>query len=601
MMITPIPDTSANAIRWDLSELFLGPEDPKISVILTEISTQAQAFSDRYKSKIYTLSVTELKQAYQDLEALLTPFYKVSQYGHLVYATDTANDIVKRLVARTEQVGSDVSNLIVFFRLEIGQLSQARVDEALKTPIFSDYAYSLSQARKNAKYNLAENVEQVISIKDLSGVKAWCKLYEELTSSFQFSFEIDGKIKTMNGSELRALRQHHDPEVRGRAMRCFYQRYEENSLTITQIFNSVLKDHGLEGKLRGYTSPIASMNTHNDLPDEAVEALHAVTTESYALVQRYYKLKASLLHLPDLTLADIYAPLPQSNRQFTYDQAKQLVLDGFNAFDEEFYGFARDMFDKNRIDAPVTPTKRGGAFCSSSTPDLEPYVLLNFLGRPRDVMTMAHELGHAIHDRFCSIQPLTNYHPILPLAETASVFSEMIVTDLLLKQEQDPVAKQALLTDKLEDIFATSHRQNMFSSFEQTAHKASEKGLISTSEFCDMYEIELKKMFGDSVRYTPEYRWEWSSIPHLVEVPFYVYAYNFGNLLVMALYQHYREEGPSFIPKLKTMLRMGSSKSPLEITAKVGINIQDPAFWRKSFALIEDMLVQLETLVTENK
>jgi len=339
------------------------------------------------------------------------------------------------------------------------------------------------------------------------------------------------------------------------------------------------------------------MNIHNDLDDEAVEVLHEVTTESYFLVQRYYKIKSKLLGLEHQTLADIYAPLPQSTRQYQFHEAKETVLQGFSQFDEEFYQMAKLMFDENRIDAPVNPTKRGGAFCSSSTPDLHPYVLLNYLGRQRDISTIAHELGHAIHDQFCSKQTLFNYHPILPLAETASVFSEMLITDLLLKNETDKLSRQAILTDKLEDIFATSHRQNMFSHFEMTSHNAISSQLLSSEELCHMYMNELQKMFGDSVEYTDEFRWEWASIPHIYSVPFYVYAYNFGNLLVIALYQQYLDEGKAFIPKYKQFLSKGRSISPVEITGMIGVDIKKPDFWRQSLTYIEGLIDELDSLI----
>jgi len=401
----------------------------------------------------------------------------------------------------------------------------------------------------------------------------------------------------MNGSELRALRYHPKQDVRCEAMTCFFSRYEEQKLAVTHAFNHIVKDCAIEREIRGYKSPISVRNVQNDLDDKVVQVLHEVTQESSHLVNRYYKLKARLLGLERFTLADIYAPLPQSSTSFTWEQATDLVLRGFQNFDPTFHEMAKKMFDENRVDAPVTASKRGGAFCSSSTPDVAPYVLLNFLGKQRDVSTMAHELGHAIHDMYCSKQNLFNYHPILPLAETASVFSEMIVTDLLLKEQTDKTSKIALLTEKLEDIFATSHRQNMFSFFEQTIHAQIEKGLMSTTELCETYQSSLESMFGDAVTYTPEYQWEWSTIPHLVESPFYVYAYNFGNLLVMALYQSYLEEGAAFIPKFKELLSLGSSKSPVAITQVVGVDITDPNFWRKSLVYTEHLIDELESLI----
>jgi oligoendopeptidase F len=380
-------------------------------------------------------------------------------------------------------------------------------------------------------------------------------------------------------------------------MEMFFTRYSEHSLTITHLYNSIVKDHGIEAGLRGYSSPVSTMNSHNDLDDAAVQALNDVTTESYSLVQRYYVLKRRLLGLDKMTLADIYAPLPEASRSYDFATAKDLVLDAFGSFDADFQKHASDMFSENRIDAPPIPGKRGGAFCSSSTPDLKPYVLLNYTGKVRDVATMAHEIGHAIHSLYSRKQNLLNFHSILPLAETASIFSEMVLTDHFLKQETDPGVKISLISNKLEDIFASSHRQNMFSRFELQSHDRINSSLQGAEDLSELYSQELQMMFGDSVDQPEIYRWEWSSIPHIFNVPFYVYAYNFGNLLVLGLYQKYLEEGEGFKHNYKRFLSMGSSASPGDITKIVGVDTRDPAFWRSSLAYIEKLIDTLEELV----
>ncbi len=589
--------TGAENIRWDLHELFSGIDDPKIETVLDEGKSKAEAFVGKYRGELGKLSPAELAGAYEELENISGPLYNVSQYVNLLYAVDTTDDKIKALVAKVEQSASTTSNLLVFFSLELGSLTDEQFAVFEGADDLSNYAYKIAKLRKNAKYNLSEKEEQIINLKDLNGSSAHQKLYNDLTSSFSFEFEMDGKVQTLTGDQLRALRQHPDKDVRQRAMKLFFSRYEDNALIINHLYNSLVKDHGIEVGLRGFKHPISTMNTGNDLSDEAIQALNDVTTESYTLVNRYYKLKAKMLGLEDMTLADIYAPLPDASKFYDYETSKALVLEGFKSFDDDFHAMAKAMFDENRIDAPVEPAKRGGAFCSSSTPDLKPYVLLNHTGKVRDVSTMAHELGHAIHAMLSSEQNLMNYHSILPLAETASIFSEMVLTDDLLKKESDVEVKKSMLSGKLEDIFASSHRQNMFSSFEIASHAAINDQLQSPQDLCELYTTELKKMFGDSVKFTPEYAWEWSSIPHIFNVPFYVYAYNFGNLLVFALYQQYLEEGESFKPKYKQFLSMGSSASPADITALVGADINHPDFWRKSLRYIESLIDQLEDLV----
>ncbi|RAP32403.1 peptidase M3 [Candidatus Marinamargulisbacteria bacterium SCGC AG-414-C22] len=589
---------SAQHIIWDLSDLFNDINDPEIKKICTESPVKAEKFAQKYKDKINTLSAKNLTKAFQEYEEILLNIYKLSQYSSLNSAIDTQCDDYKALRSTIDSLSSSVSNTLVFFSLEIAQLSKEHITHLDLTNSCKNYYYYITEQQKNVTYKLSEDAEKIATIKNISGKNGYKKLYSELVASFEFEFKIDGKIEKLNGTQLRNLRYHHDAKVRRSAMKTFYKRYEDNQLIILHIFNNLYKDFNSEREHRGYKTPISVRNIGNNLSEKAVDNLHNVTTESNSLVQRYYKIKAHILDLPDLSLADIYAPMPDSNTTFTYDEAKSIVLEGFKAFDDDFYSYAKAMFDENRIHAPVLPKKRGGAFCSGYTPDIKPYVMLNFMGKPRDVSTMAHELGHAIHDMFASKQTLINYHPILPLAETASVFSEMVITDLLLKKVSDNKTKQVILTEKLEDIFATSHRQNMFSCFEKDAHALATNQLPTIQDYCNIYKKQLKTMFGTAVKIPTEYQWEWSTIPHFIDFPFYVYAYNFGNLLVMALYQQYKEEGKAFIPKLKKCLAAGSVTDPKTITRYFDVDIEDPSFWRKSIVYIESLITELEQLVT---
>jgi len=582
-------------IRWNLTDLFNGTDDPKINESLALSSDRAVAFKHKYKSKINELTSFDLNHAYTELIEVFEPIYRVHQFGSLSLSTNTSDDDVKSLSSRIEEKLSSISNKILFFNLELAERDDLETLEDM--PGLEDFKYNLNQAHKTKQFNLSEKEEQLINLKALTGKSAFKKMYSEYTSSFIFEFELDGEVKKLTGAELRALRQHSDPDVRHRAMDTFLTKFKKNKLIFTHVYNDIIKDYNIDRSLRGYPSSINVMNVNNDIKDKAVNALIDVTTESNTLVQRYYKLKRKMLGLNELTLADIYAPLPNSNKTYTWNEAKKLVLDAFASFDDEFYILAKSMFDFNRIDGPSVPNKLGGAFCLSSTPDLKPYVLLNFTGKLKDVSTMAHELGHAIHAMLSTSQHLFNYHPIMPLAETASVFSEMILTDKFLKEMDDKETKVSLLTSKLEDIFATSHRQNMFSRFEVKIHKIISERLMSSDELCEAYREELEEMFGDSVVYSEIYNWEWASIPHLLNVPFYVYAYNFANLLVIALYQQYLDEGDVFVPKFKTFLGSGSSASPSELTKKMGIDINNPDFWRQSMKYIEGMIDQLEELL----
>lgn len=590
---------SAKDVRWELSGLFSGVDDAAIPGVLSGTLEMAREFQDAYKGKLGDLNSEELLGALVNKEGFLKPFYRLGQFVNLVYSVDMSDDEVKGLLAKVEETGAEISNLLLFFGLEFGQLPVAkyREFESAFDGVLERYSYGLAQTYEKAKYRLSEKEEQMVNLKDLTGSEAMVKIYEELTADFEYMFEIDGNLEKMNGSQLRALRQHEDQDVRQRAMSLFYTKYDENKLVITHLYNNIVKDFNTERKLRGYESSISVMNIGNDLDSKAVDLLHEVTSASNHLVNRYYKLKRKILGLKEMTLADIYAPMPESNKTYSWEEASGMVLESFKRFDSEFYELAKRMFDEKRVDAPVEPKKRGGAYCSSSLPEIGPFVFLNYMGRPRDISTISHEFGHAIHAFFSEDLPISSYHAILPLCETASVFCEMLLTDYIREVETEKSAKIALLTGVLEDMFATSHRQNMFSCFEMKAHEKIGEGLMTTNELCDLYYSGLKEMFGDSVDYTEEYKWEWATIPHIFNVPFYVHSYNFGNLLVLALYQQYLEEGEGFIPKLKMMLSLGSSVSPQEICEVVGVDITDRGFWEKSLLYVEGLIDELEGLV----
>ncbi len=588
----------AENIRWDLSDLFDSPKDHRIQTILKDSVKASKSFRENYSGKIASLNASQLRQAYDALVEIYTPVYKVSQYANLLLSADTSDPEVKQLVAKVDEVFSTVSNDLIFFDLELGKIPEEKFEQFKDDDVLGEFRYSFIRTREMAKHQLSEGEERINTLKNITGKTAFKNLYGEFTSSFEYEFDVDGNIRKYTGDEMRALRYHPDANVRRRAMETFFKKYEENKIVFTAIFNSIFKDYNILKNLRGYSSPINVRNTENDLDDNVVEMLIQVTTESNKLVNRYYNLKKKLLGLDKITLADIYAPLPESDKAFTWDESKELVLQAFQSFDDDFHTKAKLMFDNRRIDGPIVKNKRGGAFCSSSTPDLPPYVLLNFTGKVRDVSTMAHELGHAIHSMYSQRQNIFNFHPILPLAETASVFSEMILTDMLLNTISDDNLKISLISTKLEDIFSTSHRQNMFTRFEITAHDQVEDHLLTAEELCTIYRKELEIMFGDSVEYSDEYRWEWSSIPHMINVPFYVYAYNFANLLVLSLYQQYLEDGEDFIPRFKEFLSMGSSARPTEIIAIMGQDISDRNFWQKSIIYIESMIDKLEALIS---
>jgi oligoendopeptidase F len=442
----------------------------------------------------------------------------------------------------------------------------------------------------------------LLSKRDLTGKLAIQRIYQELTSSFKFTVTVKGERKVMNGEQVRSLRESTDSRLRARAMKQYFGKYTENSLVITNVFDTLLKDHQIECELRHVDEPMGLRNLDNELDAEIVNTLSDVTRDNTDIVERYYTLKARLLNSKKLTLADIYAPISAKPRRYTWNDARTIVLDAYAKFDQRAHDIIQEFFDKNWIDGRTLPNKTGGAFCTFNLPGAHPWVMLNFTGAGRDVETMAHELGHGMHGILSAKQTAVNRDAILPLAEVASVFGEMLVTDYLLGRMKDPEEKIALYCSKLESAFATTFRQNMFHRFETRTHGLIADHQLSTDELRSIYHEELVNMFGDSVTIPAHYDMEWAIVQHMFLWPFYVYAYNFAQLVVLSLYQKYLEEGEKFKPVYYRILETGSAMTPAQILGLAGIDPRDKTFWQKGFDFMRTHWVEpLEKLVSERK
>ena len=414
------------------------------------------------------------------------------------------------------------------------RLSSLPVEKLEEFKSLENYSHVVERIIDEKEHTLPEEAEKVLSALSISRRDAAADTYEKLVSSYVF--EIDGKELT--GEEVRSLRYQKNGNLRKRAMRVFFERYRKDSLVIENLYNTVVKDWDTEARLRNYDSPISMRNSKNEVDDEIVQKLIDITTENYYIVEEYYNWKSRFLG-EELTPADVYAPISDVDRKYSFEDAKRIVLEAYYRFSSEAGKIVESFFKENRIDAFPSLGKTGGAFCSYNVPNGKPFVLLNFTSKIRDVMTMAHELGHGLHGTLSSKQTLLNYHTPLTMAEVASVFGEFLVFDKL-KKELSGDERRAFVASKLEDIFSTMFRQNMFVRFEIRAHDlVSKDGFASFDDLSRIYSEELSKMFGKSVRITKEYHDEWSSIPHFFFAPFYVYAYNFANALVIALYKRY--------------------------------------------------------------
>jgi oligoendopeptidase F len=496
---------------------------------------------------------------------------------------------------RIEQLLTDVQNRLLFFPLWWKALDDEPARRLVEAS--GDDAYYLETLRRFKPYTLSEAEEKVINLKDLNGANALNTLYSMITNKFTFKLEVDGEDKEMTRAELMNYVQGPRSELRAAAYQELYRVFGEQSAVLAQIYNHIVRDWRSENvTLRGHDSPIAVRNLANDIPSPVIDTLLQVIKENVGLFHRYFRWKAGVLGLEKLRRYDIYAPVSESEKAYPFDWSASLVLDTFERFSPRMAAHARRVFDDRHLDSEVRRGKDSGAFCYGVLPDLAPWVLLNYTGKARDVATMAHELGHAVHASLAAeSHSILTFHSTLPLAETASVFSEQLLTDRMLEEEPDVAVRRDLLVHALDDAYATVTRQAYFVLFERQAHEMIAKG-ATTNELSAAYMENLREQFGDAVSLSDEFKWEWISIPHIYRTPFYCYAYSFGQLLVLALYQQYREQGDAFVPTYLRILAHGGSKSPEYILGEAGIDMASFAFWQGGLDVIGGMIDDLEAL-----
>jgi len=486
----------------------------------------------------------------------------------------------------------------MFFKLWWKSLDDGMAEKLIR--FAGDYRYWLEKLRLQKPFTLSEPEEKIINLKDVNGVSALVSLFTTITNRYTFKLEVDGEQKLLNREQLGAYYYSPDPALRAAAYQELYRVYESDAPILGQIYQYIVRDWRSEGvDLRGYASPIAMRNLANDIPDQVVETLLEVCKRNAPLFHRYFKLKARWLGVDKIRRYDLYAPVAQAEKTYNYSDAVGMVLNSFRSFKPRFAELAQQVFDKRHIDSEVRNGKRGGAFCSTVTPDLTPWVLQSFVGQPRDIATMAHELGHAIHSMLASDHTSLTQSASLPLAETASTFGEMMMVDEILATEANETVKRDLLFKRMDDAYATIMRQAFFALFEREAHDRIAAG-AQVDELHQVYFDNLKEQFGDALDLSEDFQYEWVAIPHIYFAPFYVYAYAFGQLLVLSLYQQYREQGESFKPRYVEILSAGGSASPQEILTQAGIDMSSEAFWQGGFDVLERDLERLEGLAIES-
>jgi oligoendopeptidase F len=589
----PSTPSSAAGIVWNLSDLYASVDDPKIDADLQDCAARCAAFSDAYRPLFTspgTLKATALKQALEDYERIAELMSRLGSYAGLLTAADTANDAYRRLEDRLQQQLVERENQLTFFDLGWLAVDEQVAAGLVADPLLSNYKHHLSSARRYKPHTKSEPEELLLNQKSLTARAAWTTLFDEFVASLQYTFEYNGQKRTLTQPAILALNYDADRGLRKAAQTCFFAELSRHELVLTNIFNTIAQDHSINDQIRKYDSPMASRHLANEVSPGVVARMLETAETNYSIAHDYYRLKARLLGLPKMATYDQYAPVATNMPGCEYAAGRDTVLTAFGRFHPTMRSVAAQFFEKNWIDAEVRPGKRGGAFSASTVPGVHPYILLNWTDKLRDVSTMAHELGHGIHQYLSRKQTYLNFHHPLTIAETASVFGEFLTFDYVMETTADPEVKLGLLCSKVEDAFATVFRQNVLTRFEQSTHAARRKEKLSSPEICDHWWKANHALYGDAVEMFEPYRWGWSYIPHFIHTPFYCYAYVFGELLVLSLYRMYQEEGAAFVPRYLELLESGSSAAPEVLLSRVGANIADPAFWQKGLDVLREMV-----------
>ncbi len=588
--------------KWDLSFLYQGINDPEIDEDLNQAKEIADELN-KYRGKLKNgeLSAQELLELFQQTEKVQTLVSKGEGYGFLLFVQETTNEDHKAIYAKMQQQEVEIQNKLIWITLELNDLQEKLVEKYLKNPLLSNYHHFIEVQRLQKPYLLSEPVEQVLLQKSLVGNEAWLKFYQEYTAAFQYEVEIEGKIKTLSPGEIYPLIRDPNPDTREKVFKTYYQKYAENSIAISHCFNNIWKNHGQNVDLRKYPTTMTPAHIRNQTDEKIVQTMMRIIKNNYSLVQDYYKLKAQLMGQGEkIKGSDLYAPLGKVIK-YTWNEAKQMVLDAYKEFDSEIGDIIDGFFQRNLVDSEVRKTKRTGAFCVGIAPDFDPVIHMSYDGTADGISTLAHELGHGLHDLFSGRkQTLFNFHPPLVAAETASVFGQQILIEKLLKIMKDEEAKLKLLASQLEDAIATISRQTMYVFFERECHEKGAKENLSAKQMSDIWDKHVKDAYGDAVDFLPEQSWNWATIPHFLDPRvFYCYAYSFGMLFVLGLYQKYREEGQIFIPKYKRILEAGGSQFPIDLAASVGLDLTKPDFWQAGFDYLRKLLEDFRRIVEE--
>ena len=582
------------AQRWELSDLMPSAGSPEAEAFIDTVKDRLVKFTAFRETLNDQISNDDFLTALEQYEILNADTSTLMAYSYLWFSEDTGNQDALSFKVRMQTLTADITNNTLFFELWWKNLDEATAERLISAS--GDIHYYLANLRRYKPHTLSEVEERIINVKDVNGVKAILTIYELMTSAYTFDLIVDGEEKNLTRGQLMAYASNPSANLRAGAYQELYRVYGEDTDVLAAIYTARVRDWTEEQiKLRNFTSPISVRNLQNDIPDPVVETLLSVIRKNAKLFQRFFQFKAGVLGVDKLRRYDLYAPLSETEKAYTFDDAVNLVDESYRAFSPELADKAMQVLKNNHLDAEVRSRKMDGAYCYGPLPRMIPWVLMNFTGKVRDVSTLAHELGHAVHAIMAKNHSVLTFHSPLPMAETASVFGEMLLTDKLLAEENDPLVRRTLISTFLDDAYATIIRQGYFTIFEQIAHIHILEG-ATPNQLHTIYLETLREQFGDALDISEDFQLEWTAIPHIYDRPFYCYAYAFGNLLVLGLYRKYKEIGTSFAPDYLRILAYGGSASPDHIIHEAGFDMASAEFWQGGFDLLSEMLDQLETL-----
>ena len=586
-----VPDTGAEDVRWTLEDLHQDPEAVQDS--LATADEEAEAFAEEYRGRIADLDAERLASALDQLDSIQDQLGRAYAFAYLYWSTDTNDEERGALLQSVRETYNRINQKLVFVEVEWAELEDDHVEQLLEHNVLDDYRHYLEVEHQQKEHVLSEPEEKVLSEKDITGKQAWTRYFDETLGATRY--ELDGEELTQE--EILSKLYEPNRTLRREAALAFTEGLKENRRTLTFVFNTLLADKVSTDRLRDYDHWLESRNLSNEVDDETVQALIEAVTDRYDLVARFYDLKRRLLGLDELYDYDRYAPVDEADTTYEWDEARGMVVDAYGDFHPEMADVARQFFEENWIDAAMAPGKRSGAFSHGTVPSAHPYVLLNYTGKARDVQTLAHELGHGVHQYLAREQTIFHHGTPLTTAEMASVFGEMLVFQRLMRQEDDPKNRLAMLVAKIDDTLATVFRQVAMNRFEERVHTdRREEGELPADRFSKHWMETQKAMFEGSVTLGEHYRHWWSYIPHFLHTPGYVYAYAFGELLVLAMYARYQEAGDAFADEYLDLLRAGGSDWPHELVGRVGVDLEDENFWQRGLSQIEELIEQAESL-----